>query len=205
MDAAAVMNQFGAKRFCEALNGVFRRTVRGLQWNRPVGQRRSNLHDDAAIARDHTTQCGQCPVHISQVGDLGDPAILSRCHLKRRREDRHHRVIDPDVDGPQFPLDSFRRRLHLTVIRNIRDHGQSAAAEAFHILSRAGQSVAASREQTDGGSMPGELAGDGPSDAGRGAGDHDDFSRSPSVSAVLGVHRLVRREVPHFAAPMVAS
>lgn len=49
-----VMQQLAAERIAKALNGMFRGAVGCLQRNAAIRQRRSNLHDRAAIARPHS-------------------------------------------------------------------------------------------------------------------------------------------------------
>ena len=41
----------------------------------------------------------------SQIEHVGDPLVVRGLHLFDWREDAHHRIVDPDVDGPELFLD----------------------------------------------------------------------------------------------------
>ena len=57
-----------------------------------------------AVARQHAPQRRQRAVDAAQVRHFGHAAIIVRRHLLDRREDRAHRVVDPDVDRAETPL-----------------------------------------------------------------------------------------------------
>ena len=67
MNMAMVVKELAAKRFREALNGVFRRAISRLQRNGTIRQGRSNLDDAPAIARAHAFKGGHRPVHRTEV------------------------------------------------------------------------------------------------------------------------------------------
>ena len=47
---------------------------------------------------DVMLQSGHCAEHAAQISDLGDAAEFFGRKLRKRRERRDHRAIDPDID-----------------------------------------------------------------------------------------------------------
>jgi hypothetical protein len=62
-------------------------------------------------------------VHGAEVHHL--PAEFVGRDLADRREDRRHRVVDPDVDGPEIALDALGRALHPLGVRHVRGNRQA--------------------------------------------------------------------------------
>src|SRR5688572_865450 len=62
-----VVQQFRPERFAETLDRMFGGAVGGLQWNAPVRERRSDLNDDAVIARPHPLQRRQRAMDDAEV------------------------------------------------------------------------------------------------------------------------------------------
>ena len=69
-----------------------------------VGERGADLNDRPAVARSHTPERRHRPPDRAEVRDLGRAAELVGLDLRDRREDRRHRVVDPDVDRPELLL-----------------------------------------------------------------------------------------------------
>jgi hypothetical protein len=75
-----------------------------LQRDAAIGERGADLHDRAAVARQHACQRRQRPVNDAKIGDVGDALVLVGRHLLHRREDAEHRVVHPDVDRAECVL-----------------------------------------------------------------------------------------------------
>ena len=117
--AAPVVQELGLERLREGLHRVLGRAIRGLERNGAEGQRRAHLHDRAAIPRQHVMERREGPVDVAEVGDLGHPAVFLGTHLFHRREDAHHRVVDPGVDGTDLALHPVGRGLYRSRIRDV--------------------------------------------------------------------------------------
>jgi hypothetical protein len=112
----------------------------------PVGQRRPDLDDGAAVALEHVFQRGLRAVHEAQVAHLGDPAEFTWVNVGELGEHVGEGVVDPHVDGAQLLLGPGRRALYLLIIRCVGLDGQGLAAEPLDLLSGARQSGPAPRQ-----------------------------------------------------------
>src|SRR5437762_3561975 len=112
-DIDAVMYQFRSQRISETHNGVLGPTICGLQRNRPKSQRRTDLHNSSAVPWFHSVESRHRAVDISEVTYLGGSPVLFGSDLVKRREDRSHRIVDPNINWAELTLDSFRRRFDL--------------------------------------------------------------------------------------------
>ncbi len=54
-------------------------------------------------------QCRHRPVHRAEIGDFRDATKFGRADLGDGRENRDHRVVDPDLDWAKLLLDFARR------------------------------------------------------------------------------------------------
>ena len=95
---AALVQQLGAQRLVEALDGVLGAAVRPLQRDAAVGQGRADLDDRAAVARQHPAQGRPGAVDEAEVGHLGDPLELLGLDVDEPGEHRGEGDVDPDVD-----------------------------------------------------------------------------------------------------------
>ena len=103
-----VVEQLGAQRLVEPLGRVLGAAVGALQGDAPVGQRRADLDDRAAVAREHPAQGGAGAVHEAEVGHLGDPLELLGLDVDEPGEHRREGDVHPDVDLPELLLDLRR-------------------------------------------------------------------------------------------------
>jgi len=94
-DVAALVHELTAQAVGEGSDRELRRAVRRLQGDRPMGQRRADLHDRPAIALAHAAQRGQRAVNGAEIVDLHDPPVVLRRDLPREGQDGGHRVVDP--------------------------------------------------------------------------------------------------------------
>jgi hypothetical protein len=126
-----------------------------------------------AVARAHAFQGGHGAVDAAEVGDLGDALELVRLDFMNRREDGHHRVVDPHVDRPQLFLDRMRGTLDGSGIGDVGLDGDGVAAGQFNFALRGVESFLAARDQSHVGTFTCERERGGTADAGRCAGNHD--------------------------------
>ena len=122
-NTAAVMFEFAAQRIRKAADGEFRSAIRRLQRDCSVTQGRADLHDGAAIAGAHALESRHGPVDLTEVSDLGHTTEFVGFNVADRREDGHHRVIDPNVDWAQFRLDPSGSRVERCHVGNIDRNG----------------------------------------------------------------------------------
>lgn len=173
---AAVVNQFTAERIAEPAQRMLRGTVGGLQGDAAIGEGGTDLHDAPTIARLHPSQGRKRAVNRAQVCHLGHAAEFLRGHLFDRREDADHRVIDPDVDRAQLPLDCFRRRFDLLRVGDVERQDERATTCGFDFTTRGFQSISPTSEQTNVYAAFRKLAHRRTTDTGRGAGNDDDLA-----------------------------
>ena len=176
MHGALVVFELGTQRVGEALDRMLGTAIRRLQRDRAVRERRADLHDDAAVTRTHALQGRHRAPHEAVIGDVGDAAVVVRGHLHDRREDGEHGVVDPDVDRPEARFDFARRTLDGVVIGDVERQHHRFAAVGFDLALRGFESVAPARDERDSCFPFPECARRGAADAGRGAGDDDDFA-----------------------------
>ena len=170
---AALVHQLTAQRLGESLDRVLGGAVGALQRYAPVGQRRADLHDHAAIAIAHALEREDRPVHHAEVGDLGDAPVLLRGDLAHRREHRHHRVVDPHVDRPELALDRGGSGAHAVGIGHVGLEAQRASAVALELGGRGSQAVCAPRHDRHRRPLARERPGRGAADTRGRASDRD--------------------------------
>ena len=175
MDVASVVNQLRPQRIGEALHGMLGSAVGGLQRDGSIGKRGSDLDDHAPVARQHPTQGGQRTVHVSEIGHIGDATELFRRHVLSRRQNGHHGVIDPDVDGTEMSLDRFGCFLDLVIVGHIGRQGEGTTSGRFDFPPGRLQPVAAAREKRHPGAASGKFAHSRAPDSGGCPGDDDDL------------------------------
>ena len=124
MYIAAVVHEFRSERIRETDDGVFRATISGLQGNRSICERRTNLYDDASVARLHALECRHGSVNVSEVGHFRCPPELFRGDFVKRRKNGGHGVVDPDVYRAEFVFYLLGRRLDLLSVRHIGNERQ---------------------------------------------------------------------------------
>ena len=159
----------------KAEDGVLRGAVRRLQWNAAVRERRAHVHNDTPITGQHAFQRRERAVHVSEIRDLGDTPEFFARHLFHGREDRRHGVVDPDVDRSERALDVVGRAFDGRSIGDVQWEHQRPATARFDVLTRGLQAVASARDQSDCRATLGESLGDCSPEAGRRAGNDDDF------------------------------
>ena len=152
---------------------MLRAAVGGLQGDAAVRERGAHLNDRAAVARQHAFECRQRPVDDAEIGHLRHPFDFVRLQLLDRGEDRHHRVVDPDIDRTELTLHPVRRRLDLLGTGHIGRQHQRASPLRFHLASCALETVDTACEQADVSPLPRECPNRGATDARRRSGDHD--------------------------------
>lgn len=154
---AAVVEQLGAQRVHEPLDRVLGRAVRGLERDTPVGERRADLDDGAAIARQHALERGKRAVDVPEVRHLGHAAEILGRHLLHGREDREHRVVDPDVDGPELGLHLRGCGLDGIGVGDVERQHEGAAALGFDVALRSLEPHAPACDQPDARPAPREF------------------------------------------------
>lgn len=170
---AAVVEQLGAQRLREPDDGGLRAAVGRLQRDRAVRECRADLHDRAVAACAHVSEGGQRAVDVAQIGDVGDAADLCGGQLGDRREDRHHGVVDPHADRPEFVDDRGRGGVDRVGVGDIDGDDERAAAGRGYILGGSVEPVTASGQQRDRPSPLCERDRGGTADARAASGDDD--------------------------------
>ena len=88
-----------------------------------MGERGTDLHDRASIARQHSFERLQS-------------AKFYRLHLLHGRKDGGHRVVDPDMDRSQLSFDFLRGGFDLIGLSHIHRHDKRLATIALTVRSR---------------------------------------------------------------------
>ena len=127
MHPALVVDQLRAQRVGEAADRVLGAAIGRLQRDRAVGEGRADLHDRALVAWPHPFQRRHRAPDAAEIGHFGGAAIFLRRDLGDRREDRRHRIVDPDVDRAELPLDGSGGAVDRTGIGDIGRHGKRFA------------------------------------------------------------------------------
>ncbi len=127
------------------------------------------------VSRQHPLQGRQGAVDHTEVRDLGHPLELFRSHLLDGGEDGHHRVVDPDVDGPEAFFHEAGGPLDRAGIGDVRRDHQRLAARSPDLVSGAFQAVAPPGDEPDARFRSREAPDGGAAHPGRRAGDHDHF------------------------------
>ena len=110
-------------------------------------------------------------MHDAEIGHLGDATKFFRRCLPHRREHRHHRVIDPDIDAAARARDRVGGLEYGIGIGDICGQHERIAAELFDLLLDLIERGGIARDQAESGAGAGEAQRDGAADAGGGAGD----------------------------------
>src|SRR5579883_156496 len=111
-------------------------------------------------------------MNITKIDHFGDALIVIWCHLLRRREDRGHGIIDPDIDGAEGFLDLGSSGLDLPGVRNIGWDDERLASQRLDLAACAFQPGLAACQQTNIRSSLGEGSDDSASIACRGPRHH---------------------------------
>jgi hypothetical protein len=115
-------------------------------------------------------------VDVTKVGYFGDTFEFGRRHFHGRRKDRHHRVIDPDVDRPEPFFDSGGSPFDLIGVRHIGGNGEPRAAQILHFATGRFQALSATGNQTDRSTLPRKCSHGRSADTGRGPGNDNNFT-----------------------------
>jgi hypothetical protein len=97
-------------------------------------KRRADLDQVAGVALGHPAQRSARPIDRTEEGDLHPPPVLLGGDLDERGEHGCHGVVDPHVDGPQFPLHPLGGRLHLGIVGHVHLHHQRLPAAGADLL-----------------------------------------------------------------------
>src|SRR3954451_8017127 len=168
------MEQLGAERVVEPLDGVLGAAVGGLQRDAAVGERAPDLDDRAAVAGAHPAEGRHRPEHHAVVRHVGDPPELLGLDVPDRGEHRRHGVVHPHVDGAELAFRALGGGLDLPGIRHIGRHRDRRAARPLHLLGGHVQAPVAPGHQGHPGTLPAERDGRGTPDARRCPGHHHD-------------------------------
>jgi hypothetical protein len=106
-------------------------------------------------------------------------------HFFHWREDRQHRVVDPDIDRPELLLDGCRCLLDLRGVGDVEWQRQRPPAGRLDLTTRAFQSFLAACDQADRCTTLREGLCRRAPDARRCAGDDDDLRFVRSIHRVL--------------------
>ncbi len=94
------------------------------------------MDDRAPVGGHHVPQGRQGAVDLAEIGHVRYPPELVGAGLLHRGVDRHHRVVDPDVDAAALPCDSVGDLLQGIGVRYVGGEGDGAAAEVLDIADR---------------------------------------------------------------------
>lgn len=126
------------------------------------------------VARQHTPQGTTRSVDRPQVRNLRDSLVLLGGQLLEGRERSDHRIIDPDVDGPELSLDALCGAFHLARMRDVGGNSERPAATLHNLDGRGLQAARFTCKQSNRAAFARESNRSGPANAGGSAGDHDD-------------------------------
>ena len=110
------------------------------------------------IARPHTAERRHRAPDIAEIGHLGGAPVFLRPDIPDIREDRRHRAIDPDADGPEALLDGFRRRFDRIGIGDIGRQHERSPAHRLDLGRRVVEIVDTAREKSHTCAAPSEGA-----------------------------------------------
>jgi hypothetical protein len=121
------------------------------------------------------------PFTTAEIRHFGHPLHFVGLQLLHRREDRHHGVVDPDVDRTELALDPIGRALDRVRVRDVERQHERASARNFDVSFRTLESVDAARDQSDVSAVMREGADDRASDTRRRAcHDNDPVGHLPA-------------------------
>ena len=198
-----VVQQLAAHGVDEALDRVLGPAIGRLQRDSAVGERRSDQHDRAFVARKHALQRRPRAVDLAEIGDLSDPLIFFRRHIHEAGEDAGEGVVDPYVDGAEFAFDLVGCGLDRLPVGNVGGDRERFAAKRLDVALGCFEAVGAPREHSDIAPVPRELARRCPADAGGASGDDHGFGFRCTHGALL-----VSRPHPlsfHSCSPRIAA
>ncbi len=175
-NTALIMNQLAAQRIREADDRMLGRAIGGLQRNTAIREGRSYLHDGSAIARQHSPQCRERPVHHAQVGDFCDSLVFFCRHFPDRGKDGSHRIINPDVDGAKTFLDMSSCLLNCPAIGNVRGNDSGFSTRTLNFPLGGIESIDSASQKSNLGAVTAKLPRDCAAETSRGAGYNYRFS-----------------------------
>src|SRR5688572_6325591 len=143
------MNQLATQRVMETLDGVLCGTISRLQWDTSISKSGTNLQYHTTISRQHSFQSWQSSMNHTEISHLCDSFVLFRPHFLHRRENRNHRVVDPNIDGTELTFNCFRSVLNCLGIGHVRCYHEGFAAQRFNISSRSFETVTTARDESD--------------------------------------------------------
>jgi hypothetical protein len=149
LNVAFVVNQLGSKSVGKTANTVLCAAVRGLQRNTSICECRSDLDNRATIPWLHETKRSHRPINGSEVSNLGHPPVFFGIHLLKRRENRHHGIVDPNVNRTELVFNLKSCGIHLFVVGHVGRDYQGTAAKPFYVRAAAFQSGRTARQQGD--------------------------------------------------------
>jgi len=132
-DVAVIVDQLAANRLGEALDRVLGGAVGRLQGDATIRQRRANLDDRATVARQHPLQRCQRSVDETEIGHLGDAAVVGGHHLSGGREDGAEGVVNPHVNRAKFLLDGIRGPLHCVGVGHVGRQKEGPSTQELDI------------------------------------------------------------------------
>lgn len=84
-----------------------------------------------------------------EIRDVGDAPKLGWRHLANRREHRHHRVVDPDLDRTELAFHPRGGGVHPRGIGDVALEHERTSARVFDLALRGLETIEAARDQTD--------------------------------------------------------
>src|SRR5688572_7551230 len=113
----------------ETLNGMLCGTISRLQWNTAISKGGTHLHYHTTISRQHSSQRCQSSVNHTEISYFCDSFVLFRPHILHRRENRNHRVVDPNIDRTELAFNCVRSLLNCLGICDVRCYHEGFAAQ----------------------------------------------------------------------------
>jgi hypothetical protein len=96
-------------------------------------------------------------VDLPEIGHCRPAAEFLGIDAVERREDRRHRVVDPNIDRAQFLLDPVRRHLDRLGFGHIGDNRKSADVVTAYFCSRCFKPRGIARQDSDLAALSSEL------------------------------------------------
>jgi len=170
-----------------------------LQRNRSIRERRTDLHDDAAIARRHAFQRGPRAPHEAEIRDVRDAPEIAFGHIGEARERGQHRVVDPYVDGAELGFDARGGTVERAAFAHVERDAQRTHAERAHVGGGVFERLRIARDHRDVHAASGEFERRRAAHARARSGDdhdprlshRDDSPRAASASILSAVQRAI--------------
>lgn len=182
LHVAPLVEELSADRIDDAVEGVLRSAVRGLNRDAPVGESRAHLHNRATIAGPEAAERGLKAPDRTEVGHVGHASELVRGQLPQGGVDGDHGVVDPDVELSQLLLDLPRGSFELLRVRDVSLDQVRCPPGGFDVLRGAFEASPAPSDQPDGRAVLGELDSDRASEPCRCSGDRNGLTQSAPSS-----------------------